>query len=504
MHTGEVIGGRFELRQVLGEGGMGQVFKAWDTDLERFVAIKTLLPQFMSDPAAQAEMKQEVRITQRLSHPGIVAVYDYRVHDRTPFIIMEFVDGQALHQHLFRQPTRRLDERAFMPLADLILGGVAYAHERGVVHRDLKPANIMVLPTGQVKIMDFGIAAAVRATYTRVTGHTSGLTVQYSSPEQINGENPHPSMDIYALGCVFYEMLTGHPPFFQGEIIYQQLTREPAPIPGVSPTINAAVLQCLAKTPQQRLKSAGEVRAALLGERRPSNGRAWWQVTWPPRAGTDPAALAMPSAGLAIAAPQGIRARLAAIGPLPLALTCAGALLLAAVGVGMLTGTTHQAPSVAPPGVPASAAIARQPDLATAVPEPRASEPPATRSPRQPAAAAVRAPEVVDATPDSAAPRLPVDLVAEVRGAFNDGRYRDGTASLELAERNASPAQLRELRRLRRDMVALLLDRAAATLDSAQQQACAAATRLDRAAARHKACLGVSGQDDDLELLELR
>ena len=267
MKTGEVIGGRFELRQVLGEGGMGQVFKAWDTELERYVAIKTLLPQFMSDPGALEEMKQEVRISQRLNHPGIVAVYDYRVHDRTPYIIMEFVEGLPLHHYLFRQGTKRLDENAFLVLADLILTAVGYAHERGVIHRDLKPANIMVLPSGGVKLMDFGIAAAVKATYTRITGHTSGLTIQYSSPEQINGEPPSASMDIYALGCVFYEMLTGHPPFYLGEVLHQQLTRPAPPMPGVSAHLNAAVLGCLLKDPKRRFRSVGEIRGFLAGDR---------------------------------------------------------------------------------------------------------------------------------------------------------------------------------------------------------------------------------------------
>ncbi len=267
MRAGETIGGRFELREVLGEGGMGQVFRAWDTELERYVAIKAMLPQFMSDPAALDEMKQEVRLSQRLSHPAIVSVYDYRVHERTPYIIMEFIDGLPLHHFIFRQPTHRLDERTFLAFADQILVGVAYAHERGVVHRDLKPANIMVLVSGQLKLMDFGIAAAIKATYTRVTGRSSGLTIQYSSPEQINGENPSPSMDIYSLGCVFYEMLCGHPPFYQGEVLHQQLTRQPAPLAGVSPAINAAVLGCLVKDPSKRFRSAAEVRLSLAGDR---------------------------------------------------------------------------------------------------------------------------------------------------------------------------------------------------------------------------------------------
>jgi len=245
---------------------MGQVFKAWDKDLDRFVAIKTMLPQFSSDPSAMNEMKREVRLSQSLNHPNIVAVYDYRVHDRTPFIVMEFVEGQPLSHHLFAQPDNRLSEMVFRGFADQILAGIEYAHINGVVHRDLKPANLMVMPDGRLKIMDFGIAAAIKATYTRLTGHSSSLTIQYSSPEQINGENSSPSMDIYSLGCVFYEMLRGHPPFYQGEILHQQLNRTPDPLLGVSAALGNTVMACLAKDASQRPQSAEEVRELLAGE----------------------------------------------------------------------------------------------------------------------------------------------------------------------------------------------------------------------------------------------
>jgi len=121
------------------------------------------------------------------------------------------------------------------------------------------------MPDGRLKIMDFGIAAAIKATYTRLTGHSSGLTIQYSSPEQINGENPSPSMDIYSLGCVFYEMLCGHPPFYQGEILHQQLNRTPDPVPGVAPALSNTVMACLVKDASQRPQSAAEVRALFAG-----------------------------------------------------------------------------------------------------------------------------------------------------------------------------------------------------------------------------------------------
>lgn len=266
MKMGEVLDGRLELRELLGEGGMGQVFKTWDHELERFVAIKTLLPQLSSDPSAMAEMKREVRLSQSLNHPNIVAVYDYRIHERTPYIVMEFIDGLPLNRFLHQQPDQVLPEEVFRAFAEQILSGISHAHQMGVVHRDLKPANVMVQNGGRLKIMDFGIAAAIKATYTRLTGHSSGLTIQYSSPEQINGDDPAPTMDIYSLGCLFYEMLRGRPPFYQGEILHQHLTKEPEPIPGVSESLNALVLGCLAKEKTERFQSADELRAILSGK----------------------------------------------------------------------------------------------------------------------------------------------------------------------------------------------------------------------------------------------
>jgi serine/threonine-protein kinase len=264
---GEVLDGRFELLEVLGEGGMGQVFKARDRELDRAVALKVLLPQMAADPVATSDMKREVRLAQRLSHPCIVAVYDYRLHERTPFIVMEFVEGELLLHHIYAQPGHRLGEPVFRRLAEPIMTAVEYAHQQGVIHRDLKPENIMVTPAGSVKLMDFGIAAAAQVNYTRVTGRTSSLSVAYASPEQINGAPPAPSMDIYSLGCVFYTMLAGHPPFYQGEILHQQLTREPPPLSEVASRLNVAVLACLVKDPMRRLGSVAQVRAALCGDR---------------------------------------------------------------------------------------------------------------------------------------------------------------------------------------------------------------------------------------------
>jgi len=264
MNIGEILEHRFELKAILGEGGMGQVFQAWDRELERFVAIKTLLSQFLSDPAAVDDMKREVRTSQQLAHPRIVTVFDYRVHERTPYIVMEYVEGETLNYFVYRQPGHRLGEAGFRPMALAILDAAGYAHSKRVIHRDLKPANIMVRPDGELKLMDFGIAATIKATYTRLTGNSSGLTIQYSSPEQIRGENPAPAMDIYSLGCIFYEMLSGEPPFTRGDVLHQQLTKPAAPIAGVTGRLNEAVLMRLKKGPGQRAAPVGRIRQLLV------------------------------------------------------------------------------------------------------------------------------------------------------------------------------------------------------------------------------------------------
>jgi len=234
MQSGDVLAERFEVREPIGEGGMGRVYLAWDRDLERNVAIKALLAQVRVDPRAMAEMKREVKLSQKLHHPGIVAVYD---------------------------------ERGFRQVAGQILDAVEYAHHEGVVHRDLKPSNLMMTPQGRIKVMDLGIAATVRETYTRLTGHSSGLTVQYASPEHIRGEPPTPSMDIYSLGCTFYEMLSGHPPFFRGDVLHQQLSEKPPPLTDVRRPLSDALIRCLEKNPQRRFRTVNELAAALTREK---------------------------------------------------------------------------------------------------------------------------------------------------------------------------------------------------------------------------------------------
>ena len=286
IQPGDVVAGRFQIGALVGEGGMARVFRSWDRQLDRWVAIKAMLPAYCRDPEALEEMKSEVRLARPLSHLNIVSIYDFHIHSGVPVIVMEFVNGEPMDRHIARQPGGRLNGRAFLHFAGQILAAVEYAHQAGVIHRDLKPANVMVEPSLRVKVMDFGIAMAVRGNAPTRTGLTSGFTVQYCSPEQLRGERPAPGMDIYSLGCVFYHMLTGGPPFTKGDVRACQLQTRPAPMNQVSRALNQVVLKCLEKNPRARYPSVGALRRELTG------GATVTAVT-PPAAPLSPAHVAI-------------------------------------------------------------------------------------------------------------------------------------------------------------------------------------------------------------------
>lgn len=263
MNLGDILDGRYQLQTELGSGGAGRVFRAWDSELGRSVAIKAPLPEIARDPAAIQALKDEVRLSQALQHPNIVAVYEYRLHAGEPYILMEYLEGRLLRDLVYEQPGHRLDTSLFFSLARQILAAIAYAHAMGVVHRDLKPANVMVLGSGLVKVMDFGIAARVMEAASRATGRPIPLSIHYAAPEQIQGHPPHPSIDIYALGCVMYEMTTGAPPFVSGDVLHQHLQRIPEPPSGVAPALATLILRCLAKDPAARPQSVPHMLAQL-------------------------------------------------------------------------------------------------------------------------------------------------------------------------------------------------------------------------------------------------
>ena len=265
-----LLGGRYELDGIVGRGGMAEVFRARDIRLDRIVAVKTLRDDLARDQTFQARFRREAQSAASLNHPSIVAVYDTGEDmvgpTPVPYIVMEFVDGRTLRD-LLRDDRRLLPERA-LEITDGVLRALDYSHRNGIVHRDIKPGNVMLTRTGEVKVMDFGIARAVsdaQATMTQ-TAQVIG-TAQYLSPEQARGERVDARSDLYSAGCLLYELLTGRPPFTGDSpvaIAYQHVREQPMPPSRVDPELpgwaDAIVLKAMAKDPADRYQSAGEMR----------------------------------------------------------------------------------------------------------------------------------------------------------------------------------------------------------------------------------------------------
>jgi len=268
-----LLGGRYELDGVVGRGGMAEVYRARDIRLDRIVAVKTLREDLARDQTFQARFRREAQSAASLNNPSIVAVYDTG-EDNTggshvPYIVMEYVDGRTLRD-LLRDDRRLLPERA-LEITDGVLRALEYSHRSGIVHRDIKPGNVMLTRSGQVKVMDFGIARAVsdaQATMTQ-TAQVIG-TAQYLSPEQARGERVDARSDLYSTGCLLYELLTGRPPFLGDSpvaIAYQHVRENPIPPSRVDPEVpqwaDAIVLRAMAKDPRDRYQSAAEMRADI-------------------------------------------------------------------------------------------------------------------------------------------------------------------------------------------------------------------------------------------------
>ncbi|HWF34709.1 MAG TPA: protein kinase [Solirubrobacteraceae bacterium] len=262
------MAGRYELAEVIGRGGMGTVYRAVDLVLGRSVAVKTL-PWLIADqnPNSVARFEREARAAAALSHPAVVAVYDTGVDASTHFIVMELAAGRSL-EAILRQEGALDPERA-VGIAAGVADALAAAHRAGIVHRDIKPANVMVADDGSVKVLDFGIARSRGAATLTENAAVLG-TAAYMAPEQAMGQPADERSDIYALGCVLYAMLSGHPPFAGdgfAAIMHQQANADPRPLRSENPRVPSAlsglVMQMLAKAPGDRPQSAGEVRNRL-------------------------------------------------------------------------------------------------------------------------------------------------------------------------------------------------------------------------------------------------
>ncbi|MFE1413870.1 protein kinase [Streptomyces sp. NPDC058746] len=266
MRVGDVLAGRYRLDRRLGQGGMGEVWRAHDDALDRPVAVKVLLEAVTGDEVA-ARFRREATIGARLQHPGITVVHDVGQEDGRLFIVMELLAGEDLASVLARARSGLAVDIA-LGLAAQTAEALAAAHEQGVVHRDLKPSNLFLLPGGRVKICDFGIAHSSDATVGwTVTGRAIG-TPAYMAPEQCLGGHVDARSDLYALGCVLYALLTGQPPFGLAEnayvLMHRQVEEAPRP-PGLAPALDRLVLSLLAKAPTDRPESAESTGRTLRG-----------------------------------------------------------------------------------------------------------------------------------------------------------------------------------------------------------------------------------------------
>ena len=263
------LGGRYELRGVLGVGGMAEVHDCWDTRLGRAVAVKLLHPALGARPDARARFEEEARAAARLSHPNIVAVHDYGHHGGTPYIVMERLPGSTLLDEIGRGPIPPMRVRTIL---DEVLAALSVAHGAGVVHRDIKPANILTSgPGGGVKVADFGIAKTADAGLT-ATGQLVG-TMAYTSPQRLAGAPSSVADDLYAVGVVGYELVAGRPPFPQNDVqalAFAILNGQHVPLTsvvGVDPALAAVIERAIAPDPRARFTSADQMRAALAGPR---------------------------------------------------------------------------------------------------------------------------------------------------------------------------------------------------------------------------------------------
>ncbi|AEV72446.1 serine/threonine protein kinase [Mycolicibacterium rhodesiae NBB3] len=273
MTTPQHLSDRYELGDILGFGGMSEVHLARDQRLHRDVAVKVLRADLARDPSFYLRFRREAQNAAALNHPAIVAVYDTGEAETPngplPYIVMEYVEGVTLRDIVHTDGPME-QQRAIEVIADACQA-LNFSHQHGIIHRDVKPANIMISKTGAVKVMDFGIARALHdANSVTQTAAVIG-TAQYLSPEQARGEKVDARSDVYSLGCVLYEILTGEPPFVGDSpvaVAYQHVREDPVPPSrrheGISPELDAVVLKALAKNPDNRYQTAAEMRADLV------------------------------------------------------------------------------------------------------------------------------------------------------------------------------------------------------------------------------------------------
>ncbi len=278
----KLLGGRYEVGELLGRGGMAEVHRGHDSRLGRQVAIKMLRSELARDNTFLARFRREAQSAAGLNHASIVAVYDHGedlltetggAQVKVPYIVMEFVDGKTLRQVITERGN--LPPTEALRITEGVLDALAYSHRNGIVHRDIKPANVMIAADGSIKVMDFGIARAMADANATMTQTSAVIgTAQYLSPEQAQGQSVDERSDLYSTGCLLFELLTGRPPFL-GEspvsVAYQHVGEAPVPpsrlVEGISEDLDAVVLHSLAKPRDARYQTAGDFRFDLQAVR---------------------------------------------------------------------------------------------------------------------------------------------------------------------------------------------------------------------------------------------
>src|SRR3984885_3222595 len=264
---GDVLGGRYEILQLLGEGGMGAVYKATDRELDRFVALKVIRPELASNPSILARFKQELLLAHQVTHRNVIRIYDLGEAEGVKFITMEFIEGKDLRA-LIRGKKKFTPEEA-VDVIQQVCQALDAAHSVGVIHRDLKPQNIMQDGTGRILVMDFGLARTLEGDGMTQTGALVG-TIDYMSPEQALGKDLDQRSDIFALGLIGYEMLTGSMPFRAESMVASLLKRtQQRAVPmsdvdkNIPGTLSNIIAKCLEKDPANRYQTAEELDADL-------------------------------------------------------------------------------------------------------------------------------------------------------------------------------------------------------------------------------------------------
>jgi len=269
MEERQRLNDRYQLLETLGKGGMARVYRARDLMLERYVAVKILREDHTRDPDFQERFRQEAKAAANLSHPNIVTVHDFGLDDDKLFIVMEYVPGTDLKTLL--QQRGRFTPREGLPLLIQACAGIGYAHRAGLIHCDVKPQNMLVTPDQRLKVADFGISRALASIRLDEKNEVVWGSPQYFSPEQASGAAPLPASDVYSLGVVLYEMLTGALPFdatTATKLARLHLDASPPSLidslPDVSPALEQILLKVLSKEPSNRYRTADQLGRVLL------------------------------------------------------------------------------------------------------------------------------------------------------------------------------------------------------------------------------------------------